>query len=77
MAVLDQGVVQVTVEARFNRGHVFQLGKVPHRDLLLAVAWARWCGHLVYSLTLPVHSVNSETAVKKRRCPCCTVNPWP
>lgn len=46
VAVLDQGVVQVTVEARLDGGHVFQLGKAPHRNLLLAVAWALWCSHL-------------------------------
>lgn len=60
VAVLDQGVMQVAVEARLDRGHVFQLGKVPHRDLLLAVAWALRCGHLVLT-KLSKCAVNSGT----------------
>ena len=45
VAVFDQGVVQVPVEASPHGGHVFQLGKMPHRDLLLAVTWALRCSH--------------------------------
>ena len=54
VAVLDQGVVQVTVEASPHGGHVFQLGKMPHRDLLLAVTWALRCSHL----QLDTHQLN-------------------
>lgn len=46
VAVFDQGVVQVPVEASPDGGHVFQLGKMPHRDLLLAITWALRCSHL-------------------------------
>ncbi len=41
VAVLHQGVMQVPVEGSLDRGHVFQLRKVPHGDLLLSVVGAR------------------------------------
>ena len=45
MAVLDEGVVEVAVKGGLHGGHIFQLRKVPHGDLLLAVARARRTGH--------------------------------
>ena len=38
VAVLDQGVVEVAVEAALDGGDVLQLRQTPHGDLLLTVA---------------------------------------
>ena len=40
VAVLDQRMVKMAVEASLDRSNVFQLRKTPHGDLLLAVAGA-------------------------------------
>lgn len=78
VAVLDQRVVEMAVEARLDRVDVLQLGQTPHGDLFLAIAGTLWRGHC-FSLgswltrhTVHVHRSSKilYTGTCRNRCPC-------
>ena len=48
--VLDDGVVEVSVEAGLDVGHILHLRDAPHRDLLAPVLVIQWGAHRVPSL---------------------------
>ena len=50
MSVLDDGIVEVSVKARLDVGHILHLRDAPHRDLLAPVLVIQWDTHRVPSL---------------------------
>ena len=50
VSVLDDGVVEMSVKAGLDVGHILHLRDAPHRDLLAPVLVIQWDTHLVPSL---------------------------
>ena len=50
VSVLDDGIVEVSVKARLDVGHILHLRDAPHRDLLAPVLVIQWDTHRVPSL---------------------------
>lgn len=47
VSVLDDGVVEMSVEACLDVGHILHLRDAPHRDLLAPVLVSYWGAHRV------------------------------